>query len=448
MGNRARATLAAAAAALATLAATPGAARAAPAGVSAAQHALDARRSTEGVASYALAMAPADGPIWTGSAGELRADARVPLGSGSGLLTRLAVVRAAHEGALQLSDPVVQHLPDVDLPGVTVAHLLDDTTGLPPRAGDRLHIAAPDSLEALTSLALERIPRGTPGGDAHRPSAVHDLLAGRVLAAALGRPFPEALDAALLRPLALRSTGLATPPLAPTHRVLLGAPLAAPVAAAPATPALGLASTARDLGRLAQHLLAGRSALSKSVLDHDGGASHLGWTPLDLGGVPGLAYTGDGPTSSIDLVLVPREEMAMVVLSDTGGVWPSLTVPRPGEQAARWVLGQAPPAPDGNAGRSRAVGAGLLAGAVGAMGAMLVARRRTGGRPRLAAAVTLVPAAGLTGLLALLTAENPAGFDAWRLLAHQQPDLAYGLAAVAALWALAAGAGLVRAARA
>jgi len=433
---------------LLTIAASVGAAHAAPTGVSAAQHALDARRSAEGVASYALAMAPADGPIWTGSAGDLRADARVPLGSGSGLLTRLAVVRAASEGALQLTDPVVQHLPDVALPGVTVADLLDDTTGLPPRAGDRLHIAAPASLEALTAMALDGVPPGTPGGDTHRPSALHDLLAGRVLAAALGRPFPEALDAALLRPLALRSTGLAAPPLAPTHRVLLGAPMAAQVASSPATPALGLASTARDLGRLAQHLLAGRSPLSKAVLDHDGGASHLGWAPVDLGGVPGLAHAGDGPTSSVDLVLVPREEMAMVVLSDTGGLWPSLTVPRPGEQAARWVLGQSPPAPDGDAGPSRAVGGGLIAGALGAVGALLVARRRTGGRPRVAAAVTLLPAVGLTGGLTLLTVENPAGFDAWRLLARQQPDLAYGLAAVTGLWVLAAVAGLARATRA
>lgn len=434
--------------AMAALAAALGAAQAAPTGVSAAQHALDARRATDGVGSYAMAMAPAAGPIWTGSAGALRADARVPLGTGSGLLTRLAVVQAASEGALALTDAVSAHLPDVDLPGVTVADLLDDTTGMPARGGDRLHIAAPATPEALTALALAGIPRGTPGGDSHRPSALNDLLAGRVLAAALGRPFPEALDAALLRPLALRSTGLARPPLAPVHRVLWGAPVAARVSPSPATPALGLASTARDLGRLAQHLLGGRSALSKAVLDHDGGASHLGWAPVDLGGVPGLLFGGTGPTSSLDIVLIPREKASVVVLSDTGGLWPSLTVPRPAEQAARWVMGQSPPAPDGHARWSRAIGGGVLLGGVTGLAALLAARRRTGGRPRLAAALTVLPAASILGGLGLVTWENPAGLDAWRLLARQQPDLAIGLLVLAGIWALAGFAALVRAARA
>jgi CubicO group peptidase (beta-lactamase class C family) len=403
---------------------------AAPGGISGARHALDQRTRSDGVHGYALAMAPDQGPIWTGAAGGLHADSRVALGSASGVLTTLAVVKARDNGLLGLGDPVTDHLPWLKLPGVTVGDLLDHTSGISPTAGDRLTVVAPADLATLANQMMVTETLAPPG--VHRRSAANDLLAGLVLQAATNQPYADALHAQLLRPLALLHTGPTPEPRATGHRVILGRPVASWASTSAATPALGLFSTARDLGRLGQHLVSGSSAMARAVLNHDGDPWHLGWAPLDLDGIPAMHHPGDGADTLVDLVLIPRKATSVMLVSDTGGAVASLADPRPGVTAALWVVGQPPEPHDGIAQTSLMAGLVALAVLGGLTSVLVLGLRR---RPTAAAGWVAIGGWQLCTVVVLgaavaVTVRNPAGPVAWRMLARQQPDAVGALGAL------------------
>jgi CubicO group peptidase (beta-lactamase class C family) len=153
--------------------------------------------------------------------------------------------------------------------------------------------------------------------------------AGEASAAACGTSFEQAMRERILEPLRLDATGYDEPP-GPArghvqegetgHRVV--AVDAYPTARRPSG---GLWSTVEDVLRFAAHHLGGRGPLAEDVRAAMrepqstalGAGYGLGWWVLDAGGRPALAHEGSVAGYQSILLLVPQEQLALVVLTNS-----------------------------------------------------------------------------------------------------------------------------------
>ncbi|QBI19586.1 class A beta-lactamase-related serine hydrolase [Egibacter rhizosphaerae] len=164
-------------------------------------------------------------------------DTPMRLASLSKSFTALAVLRLAEEGALDLDDPVRDHVPGV-VPAdhhagtpLTLRHLLNQTGGLADRSFDRLwDLDVETPADRVTQLAGAE-PVAQPG-TAHRYSNPNYEILARVVEVASGETFDDYLDEAVFGPLGMDDTAghartdLATPEVAQGHVVAFGVPVA------------------------------------------------------------------------------------------------------------------------------------------------------------------------------------------------------------------------------
>src|SRR5690606_9814662 len=125
--------------------------------------------------------------------------------------TAAAILRLRMQGALQLDDPIAQHLPGVpdDCSRITIRHLLQPTSGIP-ATNDRGY---GDDLGALLSLFLEGGPRHPPGTRFEYWNQGYALLAG-IVQRTSGAAFTDFCRRELFAPAGLRTacfTGDAPP---------------------------------------------------------------------------------------------------------------------------------------------------------------------------------------------------------------------------------------------
>ncbi len=182
--------------------------------------------------------------------------------------TTTLVMQLVDEGRVQLDVPVVRYLPEwrgERVEGITVRHLLAHASGLP--AWRAFYKEADDAAEARAQLLL--VSPEVPPGRRYVYSDLGFLLLGRMVETLTGTRLDSAFTARVARPLGLRATGFVPdyalrPTIAPTEfdswrqRQVRGevhdenAYRFGGVAGH-----AGLFSTADDLSRLAQALLAG-----------------------------------------------------------------------------------------------------------------------------------------------------------------------------------------------
>ncbi|GHJ93323.1 hypothetical protein SNE510_28420 [Streptomyces sp. NE5-10] len=77
---------------------------------------------------------PGRGPLWTGTAGAVTADAHFRIGSVTKTFTHTVALRLVAEHGIGIDDPVRSHLPELipaEYGGVTVRRSLDHTSGFP-----------------------------------------------------------------------------------------------------------------------------------------------------------------------------------------------------------------------------------------------------------------------------------------------------------------------------
>lgn len=147
---------------IAALLATPTAAAqtaqaATPAAVAAFGRELDAR-CTAGEFT-GVAMLVIDGaPVASRACGQVRPEARFHLLSSTKLVSALAIMKLVEEGRLSLDAPVARYIPD--LPpgwgGVTVRHLLQQTSGVHNHANELRDLFRSDRNDALRRLLKQR----------------------------------------------------------------------------------------------------------------------------------------------------------------------------------------------------------------------------------------------------------------------------------------------------
>lgn len=144
----------------------------------------------------------------------MAADSRFRIGSMAKMFVATVVLQLVGEHRVALDAPVEQYLPGVlrnGGQGVTVRQLLQHTGGLPDYL-DYLSVeqvlkdpfAHHDPLE-LVNLALNR-PQSFPPGMGWAYSNTDYLLAGLVIEKVTGRPYADAIEQRIIRPLGLRDT--------------------------------------------------------------------------------------------------------------------------------------------------------------------------------------------------------------------------------------------------
>ncbi|MEU4732786.1 serine hydrolase domain-containing protein [Streptomyces sp. NPDC023588] len=181
--------------------------------------------------------------LYTGTAGEVEADGRFPVGSVTKVFTDAVVLQLVAEHRIGIDEPVRRHLPELlpaNYASVTVRQLLDHTSDLPRPA------RVPLDPRGVVAASFAADAAGRPGrvpapGTVQQYNGLNSFVAGLLVEEVTGRSYIHELDRRILRPLALRSTGLSEDP-----------------AIAWAWSEGGLTSTPGDLDAFLKALLGGR----------------------------------------------------------------------------------------------------------------------------------------------------------------------------------------------
>ncbi len=204
------------------------------------------------------------------------ADARFRVGSATKMFTASLLLQLAAQGRLELDDPVQHWLPGVlpaTYPAITVAQLLDHTSGLPKSSEDEGH-EDPEWVvrhrfdwhpPRAVVRSASRQPMEFAPGTAQHYNGVNYFIAGLVVEAVTGHPYARELRTRLLRPLGLHDTylprrgelrlrGPHSHGYVRVHHRLVDVTAQSAYAWAEG----GLVSTTRDLGRFLGALMAGR----------------------------------------------------------------------------------------------------------------------------------------------------------------------------------------------
>lgn len=178
--------------------------------------------------------------------------------------TATAILQLRDAGLLQLDDPVKKHLPwfeyrdrFLDAPTITIRHLLTHTSGLPREADfpywtDRKFPTRDEMIEALHEQESIFEP-----ATRYKYSNLALALAGEIVAAVSGVPYPDYVQRNILDPLGMTSTYVRTEDI-DAERLATGYGILLPDGTQPRaqetdskglTPAANMSSTVEDLAR-------------------------------------------------------------------------------------------------------------------------------------------------------------------------------------------------------
>jgi len=180
---------------------------------------LDSLRTAIGAAGASAAVVFPDGRIWRGASGEawsgqpaLRQTA-FDIGSITKPFTAALILRLAQEGRLGIDDPVSKWIPDFSAPGVSIRHLLAQTSGIPDYAANpsflpaiRGRIMSPWPPEENLQFVL---PQRFRPDSVWSYSNTNYVLLGLVAKKAGSASYSAVLRRLVLEPLALRGTFVA-----------------------------------------------------------------------------------------------------------------------------------------------------------------------------------------------------------------------------------------------
>jgi Beta-lactamase class C and other penicillin binding proteins len=447
---------------------------------------VERRMAATGVPGLAYAVVGPGGPIhrraWGTDGNGSPVTFRTPFlwGSVAKPVTATAVLALVDAGRLRLTDRVVDHLPEFRFGGpghaaeVTVRHLLDHTSGIPPVAGylvtDCLGSGCPRPAARLA--ALDDVRPLAPPGTAYAYTSANYLVLAAVVEAVTGRPLAEHLRTAVFEPAGMDgavadAASAAARGLPPGHRLLWGVP--APITAVDEHGAgYGyLGGGLDDLAAFAAlHLRSGATATGRAVLRAESaalmrrpvtlpGRTHpygLGWR---VGGLPApldtaIWHTGGVPGYSAMLFLLPERGLALVLQQNLYGVLHDEAVMEVGFGAARLLAGASPGGRSASAAPYHATVWGLTALALAMTCAAVRAARllRRPARPvarrrRVAVTVAWCALGALPGIGLLVLACQVPLRQVWLWA----PDGLIALAVAAAAGAVTAVPRLARAAR-
>ena len=313
----------------------------------------------------AVAVVRKNKPVWTrgfglresGKDGIVDADTPFPIHSMTKSFTATALALLVDEGKIAWDDPVRQHIPEFAMSDpyvtehLTIRDLLVHNSGLALGAGDLLHwpdqrYTTGDIIAGLRYLPLEK---GLRQGFAY--DNLLYFMAGEVVARASGMTWSAFLHTRLLEPLGMSSCSTSTQdtqrhggvsriPAIQHARPAGGKPSPLPGIVQSDDPAGSLSCSVRDIARWMQFQLGdgttpdGIRLLTAQRLDELHTAvvamkpprsiarlagSHfndvaLGWFVSDFAGSYAIEHGGTGPGGMTNMILLPEQGAAVVVL--------------------------------------------------------------------------------------------------------------------------------------
>jgi CubicO group peptidase (beta-lactamase class C family) len=382
-------------------------------------------------------------------------------GSTAKSFTALAAMQLVDAGRLQLDAPARRYVPEFRLAdrraaeGITVRHVLQQTTGLPQTAGGPVVRSAADgtALEALRELADTR-PAAAPGS-AFEYSNGNFILAGLIIERASRQSYGEYVQRHIFAPLGMRDSYVALDAaqragLATGHRYWFGFTREhGPTFRAGIQAAGYLISSAADMGRylgmylndgvtpggerivsragLRTMLAPGRPGRLGAWADHADARYAMGWFVGGPWSEPAQLHPGRAPDSSALMVMFPRRDLAVVTLTNAAN---QLAVPgypasvdRVERNAVDALIGD--PIESGTSLHRFYLLFDLIALALlaAALRALVHAARalRDGARPRRRAAA--IAGVAIRGILGLTLLALPAATLGWQASWLWQPDL-------------------------
>ena len=317
----------------------------------------DAERAYRDIPAVSMALVDGDSVFWSRGFGlahresgaAAAPDTLYSICSISKLFTGIGVLQLRDEGRLSLDEPIGSYLPWFDVrqahaesPPITLRGILTHSSGLP-RESAHPYWTGPEFPFPTREAMIEELSEQETLYPAERYFQYSNLgitLAGEVVAALTGEPYPEYVRRAILDPLGLRDTTPFLPEQERGKRLATGygrrrregerepLPFFQPDAIAPAA---GFTSTALDLGRFAAWQLrlreqGGRDVLAASTLremqrvhwmDPDWKTTWgLGFSVWRHGEVTMVGHGGSCPGYRTELAIVPADRFAVAFLSN------------------------------------------------------------------------------------------------------------------------------------
>jgi D-alanyl-D-alanine carboxypeptidase len=314
---------------------------------------------------------PADGPgaavivtdhgttIYSGARGLADVEARTPItprtvfriGSITKQFTASVILQLAAEGKLSLDDPLSRFLPDYPQPGAsaTVRQLLNHTSGIQPYTGIPGFMVEANTNRPYTTDELIAVFRDQPAlyrpGERYQYNNSGYVLLGAIIERVTGRPWHEAIEQRIARPLGLTTirygVGEAEMPLMargysagpagvrPANRIHMSVPHAAGA----------LLGSVEDLARWGQALHHGRVVgaedyarmVARTALPDGSTVPYgLGLSNATVRGRRAIEHTGGIFGFSTDSIYFPDEDLYIAVFtnSDAPTTPPSLALRR------------------------------------------------------------------------------------------------------------------------
>jgi CubicO group peptidase (beta-lactamase class C family) len=425
---------------------------------------IGGQMARSGIPGYALTVVSSNGVLLERGRGEaapgrpVTVDTPFVIGSTSKSFTALAVMQLVDAGAVDLDAPVQRYVPEFTMAenaasGVTVRHLLQQTSGIPGAAGGpTLKSARDGSAEEAVAELRDTALAGPPGGE-FRYANANFVLAGLVVERVSGQPYAHYVQRHIFDPLQMRHSytsvaDAAAAGLADGHRFWFGVPLRSGPTVRPGLLAAGyLISSVSDLGRyLSMYLQDGRAPDGRQVVSSaslrtmltpgpqatlgpwaDGTRAHyaMGWFVGGPWTESALVHPGNAPDSSAMIVLLPERGWAVAAVTNATHELPAAppVVDRISRNAVDIVVGDKPVA----AGSLRTfyavfdLGALLLLAGAGWSLARAMRMVRRGGRPRFRPSILAI-AGSLLGAALLLQLPVAVGYG-WGAAWVWLPDL-------------------------
>lgn len=254
-------------------------------------------------------------------------------------VTASVVVLLAGTGDIDLDAPVTAYLPefsmaDAEAEEITVRHLLAQTGGIPPRM-DLTDRAEPNRRpgDVVDDLADASLEAGV--GERHIYSSVNYMLLGAIIEAVTGKDLAVVLRERLFGPAGMESMitdqGTAAERLPPGHRYVLGRARPFRTSFDPAGVGYGyVAGSLDDAAAFARALLGAGDVLSDEQRrtlaaeqvstgeDRSYGLGLRTW-PVFGGDAPMVWHGGAAPGYQAAVVLLPEQQLAVVVLQNAYG---------------------------------------------------------------------------------------------------------------------------------
>ena len=265
------------------------------------------------------------------------------IGSLSKSLTALAVLRLVDAGTVELDAPVARYLPAFRTasPGttpITVREALSQTSGLP---GSAIELSSRPSTIADQVASLATVEPASAPGMQYAYSNANYVVLGAVIESVTGQAYPAAMQDLVFGPLGMSHT-TADPDtarelgLGDAHRLWFGLPMASqPLFRTDLAPAGFIASTAGDLARPIEMILAGGTADGRLFLSPAGVAElttgaaptgvgdaryAMGWVDTTRDGLRTVAHDGSTTDMAAVQVIAPTSRDGIIVLTDAQSI--------------------------------------------------------------------------------------------------------------------------------